>query len=377
MYRRNTPGQTLGFRLVNAATGASLTGASVTAYRSIDGGAQAPADGAIAEKGNGQYVFSPSANDLNGAQISYLFVASGAVPEEKTLLTTAADPTDAQRFGLGALPAAGTLAVKPAVTLAPADVAGPLPANAQQLAGQPVAAPAAVTFPASVASQANAPSWYTAPANPTDYARNSVAPSWYTAASFPTDYARNNVAPSWYAAASFPSDYARNNVAPNWYAAASFPNDYARNNVAPTWYVTPANPVDYARNNAAPTWYAAPMAGPSASQIASAVWEEAKADHSAPGTFGALVDTAISSRSAFDPALQGVRLAAAGLDPIVIESGINARQALCAILAANAGMLSGADTGSIVIQGANSPAARITATTDTSGNRQSITLNLP
>ncbi|MFO0887539.1 MAG: hypothetical protein U0790_00170 [Isosphaeraceae bacterium] len=164
MYRRNTAGQTLGFRLVNAASGASLTGASVSAYRCIDGGAQAPADGAVAEKGNGQYVFSPSAADLNGAQISYLFLATGAVPEEKTVLTTAANPADAQRFGLGALPNAGTLLVKPAVTLAEADVTGELPANAVQLAGQAVAASAGVAFPAAVASQTNAPTWYDTPA---------------------------------------------------------------------------------------------------------------------------------------------------------------------------------------------------------------------
>jgi len=75
----------------------------------------------------------------------------------------------------------------------------------------------------------------------------------------------------------------------------------------------------------------------------------------------------------------GVMVSPAGLDAVAIESGINARQALAAILAANAGQLSGADTGSIIINGAGAgnTAARITATTDASGNRQSVTLNLP
>lgn len=62
-------------------------------------------------------------------------------------------------------------------------------------------------------------SGYTAPANPTDYARNNVSPTWYTAPANPTDYARNNVAPGWYTAP--PTDYARNNVAPSWWMLPS------------------------------------------------------------------------------------------------------------------------------------------------------------
>ena len=49
----------------------------------------------------------------------------------------------------------------------------------------------------------------------------------------------------------------------------------------------------------------------------------------------------------------GYTLAAAGLDAITVETGINARQALSPILAAAAGVLTGAGTGTIVIQGAN------------------------
>jgi hypothetical protein len=190
MFRKNTGGQTLGFALASKSTGDALTGATVSVYRCIDGGAQASATGTVAEKGNGQYVFSPSAADLNGNQVSFLFVATGAIPEEKTVVTTAADPTDAQRLGLTALPASGTLAIKPAVTLAAVDVAGNLPANMLQVAGQTANASGAVTFPsaigtstyagadtagtttllsrvtAAVALAGSAPSWYTAPTTP-------------------------------------------------------------------------------------------------------------------------------------------------------------------------------------------------------------------
>lgn len=73
----------------------------------------------------------------------------------------------------------------------------------------------------------------------------------------------------------------------------------------------------------------------------------------------------------------GYALAASGLDAIPVEAGINARQALAPILAAAAGVVTGAGSGTIVIQGANGNASRIVATTDNAGNRLSVILALP
>lgn len=73
----------------------------------------------------------------------------------------------------------------------------------------------------------------------------------------------------------------------------------------------------------------------------------------------------------------GFILAAAGLDQIPIETGVNARQALSPILAACAGVVSGAGTGSITIKGGNVATTRIVATTDNSGNRSAVGLTLP
>jgi hypothetical protein len=73
----------------------------------------------------------------------------------------------------------------------------------------------------------------------------------------------------------------------------------------------------------------------------------------------------------------GYSLAVAGLDAVVVEAGVNARQALSPILAAAAGVLAGAGTGTIIIKGGNVATTRITASTDASGNRSSVTLNLP
>ncbi len=76
-------------------------------------------------------------------------------------------------------------------------------------------------------------------------------------------------------------------------------------------------------------------------------------------------------------AASGVSLASAGLDAIVIETGINARQAISIIAAANAGLASGNDTNSPVFKGINTNTTRITATTTAAGNRTAVTLSPP
>lgn len=73
----------------------------------------------------------------------------------------------------------------------------------------------------------------------------------------------------------------------------------------------------------------------------------------------------------------GFSLAAAGLDAVQVEAGVNVRQALSPILGAAAGVLSGAATSTIVIKGGNVSTTRITATVDADGNRSAVTLNLP
>jgi hypothetical protein len=66
-----------------------------------------------------------------------------------------------------------------------------------------------------------------------------------------------------------------------------------------------------------------------------------------------------------------------GLDAIVVETNINARQAMALSLAASAGALTGAGSGPITIKGGNVNTTRIVATTDVNGNRTSVTLSPP
>lgn len=73
----------------------------------------------------------------------------------------------------------------------------------------------------------------------------------------------------------------------------------------------------------------------------------------------------------------GYSLGASGVDAIAVEAGINLRQALSPILAAAAGTLSGAGTGTVTVKGANTSTTRIVAATDGQGDRTSVTLSLP
>ena len=126
-------------------------------------------------------------------------------------------------------------------------------------------------------------------------------------------------------------------------------------------------------------------------------WSVALPGGYAAGTAGNLVgvnlDARVSSRSTYaGGAVAGVTapvtvgtnydkagyaLAPAGLDAVAVEPGVNVRQALSPILAATAGALSGAGSGTVVLKGGNSSTTRITATTDAVGNRTSVTLALP
>ena len=114
---------------------------------------------------------------------------------------------------------------------------------------------------------------------------------------------------------------------------------------------------------------------------------------SAGAILGGNLDVKVSSRSVFaggtvaavtSPVTVGTNfdktgysLSTAGLDSITVETGVNARQALSPILAASAGVLLGAGTGTIVIKGGNTALTRVTATTDNAGNRTAVVLSLP
>lgn len=103
MFRKNTSGQFLTFQLVSKTDGSDVAGATVAVRRCIDG-TFADATGTVTEDTGGFYKFAMSQADTNGNNIGFRFSATGAVTVEKSIVTTAADPTDSVRLGLTALP---------------------------------------------------------------------------------------------------------------------------------------------------------------------------------------------------------------------------------------------------------------------------------
>ena len=89
--RKNVASQVITFCLVNATTGAALTGATVTTKVALDG-TQSASAGTLTELGSGQYKYVPTAGETNGASVGFLFTATNAVPVNLHVFTTSNDP---------------------------------------------------------------------------------------------------------------------------------------------------------------------------------------------------------------------------------------------------------------------------------------------
>lgn len=105
MLRKNVASQVITFCLVNATTGAALTGATVTTNVTLDG-TQAAGAGTVTELGTGQYKYVPTQGETNGTTVGFCFTASNAVPVNIHIFIAAFDPTDAVALGLSRLDAA-------------------------------------------------------------------------------------------------------------------------------------------------------------------------------------------------------------------------------------------------------------------------------
>lgn len=117
MFRKNVAGQYLSFALINTSNGAGLTGATVTAYRALDNGSQTAITGTVTELGNGHYRLNLSQADTNADEGSFFITAPNASPVEKTVVFTAADPSNAASFGLSNLNAqVGSIPTNPLLT---------------------------------------------------------------------------------------------------------------------------------------------------------------------------------------------------------------------------------------------------------------------
>jgi len=101
-FIKNTSGQYVYFTLVDSSDGSPLTGATVSAYVSKDGGAQASGSGTVTEDGNGQYHYAPTQSETDADEIGFLFTASGAVPASITVATEGATVESRSAFDASA-----------------------------------------------------------------------------------------------------------------------------------------------------------------------------------------------------------------------------------------------------------------------------------
>lgn len=88
MFAKNTAVTGFTFGLTSATSGAALTGATVTAKISKDGGALATIAAAVSELSLGLYKVDLSATEMNAEIVCLQFTATGAVPERFTIKTS-------------------------------------------------------------------------------------------------------------------------------------------------------------------------------------------------------------------------------------------------------------------------------------------------
>lgn len=109
MYKRGAAAN-IGFTMVDKGTGDGTAGLTVTVYRVRDNFIQEAAGGTVTDKGHGQYNFAATATDMDAIVVSFLFTATGMIPQQVNIRTTQLDFNDTVRAGLTSLPNAAAAA---------------------------------------------------------------------------------------------------------------------------------------------------------------------------------------------------------------------------------------------------------------------------
>jgi hypothetical protein len=382
--KQNSTGYPVQFFLTSSTDHISgATGLTPTVTLSKNGGAFAAASGAVTEVGNGWYSLAGNATDRNTlGELLLHATATGADPTERLLAIVPWDPFD-PNLALQALPAAspGSSGGLPVV-----DALGGVKVSVGTGTGQLNLASGNVT----VATN-NDKTGYAL--STTEHVQVATA-IWTDATS--SDFTVANSAGAKLFALSGGGSGGGPTAAQIATAILTDTTTSDLNVPGSIGYLITQNLDAKVSSRLASSTYAAP---PTPAQVATAVWSDTTtSDFSTTGSPGKTLmtnlDTNVGSRSTYagGPVASvtapvtvganndktGYTLAASGLDPITVESGVNFRQAQAVILAASCGDLSGANTTTITIKAGNNPGVtRITAPVDTSGDRTGVTLNLP
>ncbi len=413
--KKNVAGQNMTFLMVSATTGGADAGATVSAFVTKDNGAQASGSGTVTNSGNGQYNYAPTQAETNATDVGFLFTASGDIPVNYDFHTDIVDgnglPSVDVEDWLGHAVSvdsnnAPNVSAKYWAGTAITASSIPVATAAGTNGGLTIAGSNAATTFASGSHFIGTVDTVTTVGTLTTYTGNTVqtgdafarlgAPA---GASIAADLAEIEAETDGIAAiptnpytgtpptvAQIATAVWQDATAGDFTTASSIGKSLYNAFTANSSVFTTASLVN------APTGGSAP----SASAIATAVWTDllASSDFNTASSIGALLKADINAPIGSiptTPALAGsapswytspvgasVVLSSAGLDSVVVETGMNARQALSVACSVLAGVLAGGGTTSITIAAAGHPATnRVTATVDSSGDRSAVTLNLP
>lgn len=352
--RKNVASQVVCFQAVSTTDGSAVTAGTPTIYYTIDGGTQGTGAGTSTHEGNGCWSYVPAQAETNGNHVAYTFSLSGAVSQTVNIYPGSYDYTDSVRLGLTALPnaaadAAGGLPVSDAGgldldTILDVAISSRLaPTTAGRTLDVTTGGAAGVDWgnvenaSTSVDLSATAISLCDTVTTNTDMRGTDNA---FLAASAPTNFADLSITATTgrVDVASIEGSDATDQInAACDTAIETYGLQYLVNTALPTnWAtnVTANSALDYLADDGTAVYDRttdslqaiadAGGGGPTAAQIADAVWDEAQADHVSVGTFGEvateiaaiLVDTGTTL-----PAL--LATAQADLDIITGADGVN------------------------------------------------------
>ncbi|MGE4196020.1 MAG: hypothetical protein AB7G11_02705 [Phycisphaerales bacterium] len=173
-----------------------------------------------------------------------------------------------------------------------------------------------------------------------------------------------------------------NNDKTGYALTQAFPTNFASLGINASGHVARVTLVDTTTLTSTLTTYTGntPQTGDAFTRLGAPAGASVSADIAASKTNidAILADTGTDGVVVASASKTGYALAAAGFDAIVIETGVNARQALSLIAAATAGVASDLNLNAPKFQAVNAPATRrIEATTDQYGNRSVVTVTPP
>lgn len=88
--RRNVAGQFIGAQMVSATDGSAFT-STVSAFVTVDGGAQGAGAGTVTHEGNGYHGYAPTQGETNGTHVAFTFTGTGAIPATVQVYPTSYD----------------------------------------------------------------------------------------------------------------------------------------------------------------------------------------------------------------------------------------------------------------------------------------------